>query len=335
MNNLQRANVPEIPTNAFDLALSRHGLPELRAGTVSTVQLNLGLRCNLACAHCHLGAHPARTEMMTDEVIAAVLDRVARRPGLLFDLTGGSPELHPRLPHLIAELRRRGHDVQVRTNLAVLNEEPCRDLPAFYRDHGVRLAASMPCYLEANVRAQRGGGAFEASIETLRRLNALGYGSDPGLPLALVYNPGGPFLPPDQTTLEAAYRKEFAERYGIVFTRLLTITNLPMGRFLASLESTGRADAYREILRNAFNSATVAGLMCRGLFSVAWDGTLADCDFNLALGLPLAPSTCRNVRDFSWEAVEGRPVVTGPHCFGCTAGAGSSCGGALFASDAA
>lgn len=321
--------------NSFELALNRHGLPAPRSETVSTVQLNLGLHCNLSCAHCHLGSNPARTESMSDAVIAAVLDRVARRPGLLFDLTGGSPELHPRLTSLIAALRARGYEVQVRTNLAVLNEEPCRGLPSFYRDQGVRLVASMPCYLEANVRAQRGEGTFEANIETLKRLNGLGYGSDPALPLALVYNPGGPFLPPDQRALEAVYRKELAERYGIVFTRLLTITNLPMGRFLSSLESSGKAETYRETLRKAFNPATVEGLMCRTLVSVAWDGTLFDCDFNLALGLPLVPEACRNVRDFSWEAVENRPVATGTHCFGCTAGAGSSCGGALLTSDAA
>jgi len=315
--------------NAFDAALKRHGFSSLDTEGLTTVQLNLGLRCNLACAHCHLEADPERTEEMDEETIQAVLDRVASRPGLLFDITGGSPELHPGFRRLVAALKEKGHEVQVRTNLAILAQPENEELPAFFKDLGVRLVASLPCYLESNVAAQRGKGVYEDAVAVIRRLNALGYGKEPALPLNLVYNPGGPFLPPSQAMLEEAYKKELFELHGIVFSRLLTITNMPLGRFLGVLEASGKARDYRALLADAFNPATVAGLMCRSQISVGWDGTLYDCDFNLALGLPVAQKSGKNVRDFAWKTLERRPIVTGDHCFGCTAGAGSSCAGAL------
>ena len=203
------------------------------------------------------------------------------------------------------------------------------EIPEFLRQHQVRLVASMPCYLEENVRAQRGMGTYERSVTVIKTLNGLGYGSDPELPLNLVYNPGGPFLPPPQSALEQDYRRELDERFGIRFTRLLTITNMPLGRFRKQLDRQGQQENYRRLLRNAFNPQTLSGLMCRHQLSVGWDGTLYDCDFNLTLGLPVNHGAPDHIRSFKRDDLWMRRVVTGEHCFGCTAGSGSSCGGAL------
>jgi radical SAM/Cys-rich protein len=303
-----------------------HGLRGLDIGIV---QVNLGLRCNQSCAHCHVGASPGRIEMMSRETMEAVLEVAAAAGAELVDLTGGAPELHPDFRWFVRSLRERGLTVQVRTNLTVLLESGMEDLPGFFLDNRIRLAASMPCYLEENVRAQRGAKVYEKSVEAIRRLNALGYGSNPELPLDLVYNPGGPFLPPDQSALQEDYKRELKERFGITFTRLLTIANMPIGRFLSRLREQNEERSYMQLLRDAFNAGTLEGLMCRHQINVGWDGTIYDCDFNLALGLPVDHGAPDHIRRFDEQALAKRRIVTGEHCYGCTAGGGSSCRGAL------
>jgi radical SAM/Cys-rich protein len=246
-----------------------------------------------------------------------------------FDLTGGSPELNRHFRRFVTELRRRGSSVQVRTNLTVLLEPEMADMPEFYRDQRVHLVGSLPCYLERNVRAQRGAGTYEASVAAIRKLNAVGYGEHPELMLDLVYNPVGPSLPPDQKNLQADYRRELNRRFGIVFSNLLTLTNMPIGRFQHVLLRQGRDAEYRALLRDAFNPSTVPMLMCRHQISIDWDGRLYDCDFNLALGMATDHGAPSHIRRFDAERLVPRRVTTGDHCFGCTAGSGSSCGGAL------
>lgn len=315
--------------NDFESALRQRGRDGLYSEGIRAIQANLGFLCNMRCRHCHLAASPNRTEVMDWPTMEAVLAAAASVPGCLVDLTGGAPEWVPHFPRFVAALRRAGHPVQVRTNLAVLVEPGMESLPEFYRDYGIRLVGSLPCYLEENVRAQRGAGAYGKSVEAIRRLNALGYGRDPALPLSLVYNPGGPFLPPDQSALEADYRRELRDRFGVVFSRLLTITNMPIGRFLDDLSRKRKEEVYRHLLREAFNPDTLDGLMCRHQVSVAWDGTLYDCDFNLALDCPIDHGMENRVDRTDLAALAARRIVTGSHCFGCTAGSGSSCAGAL------
>ncbi len=312
-------------------ALSRRFLSacggELTAGQIETIQVNIGLECNQACLHCHLEASPARTECMDPRVMGAVIDAAERVGCRLVDITGGAPELHTDFRWLITSLHEKGISVKVRTNLTALLEDGLQDIPELYRAFGVHLVASLPCYLEENVRAQRGGGTYEKSIQVIEHLNSLGYGIEPELPLDLVYNPGGPSLPPEQGGLEEDYRRELFERFGIRFTRLLTITNMPIGRFFDRLTADGKDEEYMTLLSESFNPATVDQVMCRSLISVNWDGRVYDCDFNLALDLPAIG--LGHVRDLERDSVVGRTIVTGDHCFGCTAGAGSSCGGSL------
>jgi radical SAM/Cys-rich protein len=317
--------------SAFDRKVREHQRSGLRTETVEVIQANLGLRCNLSCRHCHVEATPFRGEMMGWPVMEEILRLAAALPGCLVDLTGGAPELNPEFRRLVTALRAAGHPVQVRTNL-VVHDEPGQETSAeFLASHQVRLVASLPCYLDENVTAQRGEGVYARSLVVLGRLNALGYGRRPELPLNLVYNPGGPFLPPEQVALEADYRTQLQQRAGIEFTRLLTITNMPLGRFLDELEAVGKAGRYRDLLADNFNPTTLSGLMCRRQICVAWDGTLADCDFNLSLGLGLGPGLPRTVSELDPAVLASRVIVTGEHCFGCTAGCGSSCGGALVA----
>ncbi len=247
----------------------------------------------------------------------------------LIDLTGGAPELNPHFRRFVKALCQEGHRVQVRTNLTVLSEPGMEELPEFFRKHQIQLVASMPCYLEENVCAQRGKGVYERSIAAIKRLNALGYGSNPELTLNLVYNPGGPFLPPPQLVLEEDYRRELGQRFGITFTRLLTITNMPLGRFRTELIRKKEEENYLRLLRESFNPQTVTELMCRHQLNVGWDGTLYDCDFNLALGLSVNHGAPDHIQSFRLEDLWKRRIVTGEHCFACTAGFGSSCGGAL------
>ena len=296
---------------------------------IETLQVNLGLRCNQQCTHCHLEASPQRKEMMEWQTMQLVLGAAKSVHSKLIDLTGGAPELNPNFRRFVKVFCQEGHRVQVRTNLTVLLERGMEGLPEFFRDHQVQLVASMPCYLEENVCAQRGKGVYERSIAAIKRLNVLGYGSNPELPLNLVYNPGGPFLPPPQLVLEEDYRRELGQHFGVTFTRLLTITNMPLGRFRTELIRKKDEENYLQLLRKSFNPRTVTGLMCRHQISVGWDGTLYDCDFNLALALPVNHGAPDHIRSFRPLDLRMRRVVTGEHCFACTAGSGSSCGGAL------
>jgi radical SAM/Cys-rich protein len=297
------------------------------------LQVNVGKLCNQACQHCHVDAGPKRTEVMARETVEEVLAAIRRCRPPVVDITGGAPELNPHFEYLAAEARALGCHVIDRCNLTVFFVPGKERLPEFLAQEQVEVIASLPCYLAENVDLQRGRGVFERSIEALQRLNALGYGGEgSSLVLNLVYNPVGPYLPPPQAELEADYRRELLARYGIRFNRLFTLTNMPISRFSHFLERLGKYDEYLELLVNAFNPATVAGLMCRDTVSVGWDGRLYDCDFNQMLELPMATPSRRHVRDLTLEELEGAPIAVGQHCFGCTAGAGSSCGGAVVGS---
>ncbi len=313
---------------SFDAAVSANGQVGLYAeATLATVQVNIGLRCNLTCGHCHVNSSPRRTEEMSWETMEAVISLATRLGARTIDITGGAPEMHPRFRNFVSAARAQDFSVIVRTNLTVLLLPEYEDLPEFFKLNDVNLVASLPCYLEENVDGQRGENVYNDSIEAIRRLNAIGYGVDSRHPLTLIYNPIGPALPPDQGSLEADYRRELRARFGIEFTRLHTITNVPIGRFVAALRRAKQAETYERLLAGAFNSSTVPRLMCRHQISVAWDGTLYDCDFNLALRLPVRERN--NVLTVNADTLKGRRIVTGAHCYACTAGAGSSCGGAL------
>jgi radical SAM/Cys-rich protein len=315
--------------NEFEEKIADFGVASLSAQGIDIIQVNLGLRCNQSCEHCHLECGPDRTENMEWPVMEKIVEVAGGIRPRVVDLTGGAPELHPHLREFISALRRAGHDVQVRTNLTALTEPGLSGMPEFYRDNRVTLVASMPCYLEENVRAQRGNGAYEKSIGVSQHLNRLGYARTPGLELDLVYNPGGAFLPASQDSLEADYKRELGRRFGISFSRLYTITNIPIGRFRYYLQRENKEQEYLRLLRNSFNPGTVEKLMCRHQVSIGWDGTIYDCDFNLALGLAVNHGAPDHLRVFDAGALANRRIVTGAHCFTCTAGCGSSCRGAL------
>jgi len=296
---------------------------------IETLQCNLGFKCNQQCKHCHVSASPARTEIMELHTMESVLAAARESRPKLVDLTGGAPELNPHFKKFVEALKMAGHEVQVRTNLTALLEPDHEVTAQFLADYNVGLVASMPCYLEENVRAQRGAGVYEKSVAAMKMLNELGYGDKPELRLDLVYNPGGAFLPPAQALLEVDYRRELFGRFGLVFSSLLTITNMPLGRFWSDIKRMKKDHEYLELLGGSFNPATIEGLMCRHQVSVGWDGRLYDCDFNLALGLPVEESAPRTIEEFDVVKLTKRKVVTGLHCYGCTAGCGSSCRGAL------
>lgn len=306
--------------------------PALRRRRLETVQANLGYRCNQACLHCHVNAGPTRREEMSRDTAEAVLELVAASGATTLDLTGGAPELNPHFRWLVETAHARGVQVMDRCNLTILSEPGHEDLADFLAAHRVEVVASLPCYLEDNVDGQRGAGVYARSIAGLRQLNALGYGDGrSGLMLNLVYNPTGPYLPPPQAALEADYRRELGGRHGIVFDRLFTLANMPIQRFGSTLVSHGEFDAYMTLLRGAHRDDNLDQVMCRTLVSVGWDGTVYDCDFNQMLGLPLAvPGRTRpQVRDLIGRDLAGNPIAVAGHCYGCTAGQGSSCGGAL------
>ena len=306
--------------------------PALRRRRLETVQANLGYRCNQACLHCHVNAGPTRREAMSRDTAEAVLELVAASGATTLDLTGGAPELNPHFRWLVETAHARGVQVMDRCNLTILSEPGHEDLAGFLAAHRVEVVASLPCYLEDNVDGQRGAGVYARSIAGLRQLNALGYGDGrSGLMLNLVYNPTGPYLPPPQAALEADYRRELGGRHGIVFDRLFTLANMPIQRFGSTLVSHGEFDAYMTLLRGAHRDDNLDQVMCRTLVSVGWDGTVYDCDFNQMLGLPLAvPGRTRpQVRDLIGRDLAGNPIAVAGHCYGCTAGQGSSCGGAL------
>jgi radical SAM/Cys-rich protein len=308
--------------------------PPLRRGRLETLQVNLGYRCNQACLHCHVAAGPTRTEQMSENTAEDVLAVLARLNIATLDLTGGAPELNPHFRHIVQEARALGTRVIDRCNLTILEEPNQEDLAAFLAVHQVEIVASLPCYLEENVDRQRGKGVFEASIRALRKLNALGYGRQASpLVLNLVYNPQGPTLPPAQESLERDYKRHLREHYGITFDRLYTLTNMPIQRFGSMLVSKGQFQQYMALLRGARQDANLDGVMCRTLLSVDWQGYLYDCDFNQMLGIPFAaPGRPKlHISQLASLGLEGNPIAVADHCYGCIAGQGSSCGGALSA----
>lgn len=313
--------------------LARTDFPALRRRVVETLQVNLGYRCNQSCQHCHVNAGPTRTEEMTRETVDAVVAFMAASPDVrTLDLTGGAPELNPHFRDLVTTARARGVKVIDRCNLTILEEPGHEDLAEFLAAHRVEVVASMPCYLEDNVDRQRGKGTFDASIRGLQRLNALGYGqAGSGLTLNLVYNPQGASLPPAQEALEQNYKRHLGAHFGVVFNQLFTLANMPIQRFGSMLVSKGQFNSYMGLLRGAHRDENLQQVMCRSLVSVDWRGYLYDCDFNQQLGLPMVASGKKRLHltDIAAAALEDRPIRVADHCFGCTAGQGSSCGGAL------
>ncbi len=315
----------------FETAIARAGRSPLQRGPVTTLQLNIGKRCNLACHHCHVESGPKRTEMMDRRGAERILRLLEANPAVaLLDITGGAPELNAHFRFVVEGARALGRRVIDRCNLTVFYQPGQADTPEFLADHEVEIVASLPCYTRENVDQQRGSGVFQESIAALRWLNRLGYGRPASrLRLTLVYNPVGAFLPPPQKELEARFRAELLELFGVEFHDLIAITNMPIKRFAHDLERRGEHAQYMSLLANHFNPETLPGLMCRSMLSVGYDGRIYDCDFNQMLELaPTGPE--RTIWDFDDLSVfDGRKVATSDHCFGCTAGAGSSCGGAL------
>ena len=310
--------------------------PALRRGRLETLQVNLGYRCNQSCVHCHVNAGPTRTEQMDERTIQSVLEFLAAKSVSTLDITGGAPELHPRFRHLVVSARECGARVIDRCNLTVLEEPGNGDLAQFLAAQQAEIIASLPCYTPELVDRQRGKGVYELSIRALRKLNALGYGAaDSGLVLNLVYNPQGPSLPPAQDALEADYRRVLGETYGIVFNALYTLANMPIQRFGAILISKGQFDEYLALLRRAHLDANLDGVMCRNLISVDYRGYVYDCDFNQMLDLPLRHGARPRVHlsDLLDADLTDSPIRVAGHCYGCTAGQGSSCGGALAAAE--
>lgn len=305
----------------------------LKRRAVDVLQVNLGRYCNLACIHCHVESGPTRKEMMSRENVEAVLGFLSRTEIPTLDITGGAPELHPDFAHLVASARRLGRHVMDRCNLTVIFEPGMDYLPEFFKRHAVELVCSLPCYSETNVDKQRGKGTFDASIRALKTLNRLGYGRpESGLILDLVYNPVGPHLPPPQAKLEQDYKRILAEQFDITFNHLYCLSNMPITRYATHLKLRGEYDRYLELLESHFNAATLDQVMCRNLISVGWEGSVYDCDFNQMLDLPLTDGAGKrlDIGSLALDQVAGRPITVGDHCYACTAGAGSSCCGALL-----
>ena len=319
-------------TNRFAQKLAEHSI-SLRRGRPEILQVNVGKLCNLTCVHCHVNAGPKRKEIMSRETIDRIIDWLAKTDIRIVDLTGGAPEMIPDFLYFIEQVKslQPERDVIDRCNLTILIEPGYEDLGKFLATNNVEIIASMPCYSSENVNSQRGEGVFEGSIAALQLLNLLGYGTDPDLPLHLIYNPVGAFLPPSQAELEVDYKRELKKHFGIVFNNLYTLTNLPIGRFASYLRCNNKLDEYMELLIQAFNPATIDGLMCRDTISVGWRGEVYDCDFNQQLGMQWNNGGSKPLFlwDIDLDSLEDREIMTGAHCFGCTAGAGSSCGGAI------
>ena len=314
----------------FSMKMEQAGLAPLRATGITVFQINVGKLCNQTCHHCHVDAGPDRDEQMTRATAELCIQRLAETDIPTVDITGGAPELNANFRWLVAQSRALGRRVIDRCNLTVLLLPSQQDLAAFLAHQEVEVIASLPYFRLAQTDAQRGEGVFDRSIRSLQRLNALGYGVEgSGLILNLVYNPVGAFLPPKQEAIEAQFKRELATQYGITFNHLYTITNMPISRFLEFLMASGNYEGYMERLANAFNPGAAAGVMCRYTLSVGWDGTLYDCDFNQMLELPLGFGSPRHIREFNPRNLHTRRILIGNHCYGCTAGAGSSCGGTV------
>jgi len=316
------------PVLSFKKFLSEHSLSLLRSQP-TVLQINVGKICNLTCSHCHVDAGPGRKEIITQETIDRILQWVAATDITTIDLTGGAPEMVPDFRYFIDELKKikPSRHVIDRCNLTILLEPGYQDLASFMARHQVEIIASMPCYQPENVNSQRGDGVFEASIAALKLLNQSGYGSDPHLPLNLVYNPVGAFLPPSQDQLEADYKHEMKKHFGIVFNNLYAITNMPIARYLTYLKRNNQYEAYMSLLLENFNPKVIDALMCRDTINVSWQGEVYDCDFNQMLNIPMGGQSRRYLWDIDWRELEGSAIATANHCFGCTAGCGSSCGG--------
>ena len=314
---------------AFDKKLDSCGLDRLKADGVEVFQVNLGKMCNQTCKHCHVDAGPDRKEIMSQETMKYCLSALSDSGINTVDLTGGAPEMNPDFKWFVSELKKTDRHVMVRSNLTILDSLLFEDYPEFFMENKIELISSLPYYLAENTDAQRGKGVFEKSIRVLRKLNELGYGyEDTGLKLNLVYNPTGAFLPPNQSAIEQDYKKELSTRYNIVFNNLYTITNMPISRFLVYLIKSGNYKKYMNKLQNSFNANAAANVMCRYTLSVSWEGILYDCDFNQMLNLTVNHGAPIHIKDFDFSLLKDRQVVTGQHCYGCTAGSGSSCGGA-------
>ena len=316
-------------TPTFEQVLRRHHIPPLETGAIEILQVNVGKLCNQTCAHCHVDAGPDRKEIMTRETAEQVIEVLARHPIPTLDITGGAPELNPSFRWMVEQARALGRRVIDRCNLTVLLVRSHEDLVEFLAEHDVEVIASLPSFRRSGTDAQRGDGVFDKSIEALRRLNAAGYGNGNGRLLSLVHNPVGAFLPGNQVSLERDYKRELRSRHGIEFDNLYTITNMPISRFLEFLERSGNLQRYMELLVQSFNPVAADAVMCRTYLSVGWDGTLYDCDFNQMLELPVGFGAPRTLAELLASGSLHRRVRTDRHCFGCTAGAGSSCAGTV------
>lgn len=304
--------------------------PAITRTALETLQVNLGYKCNMSCVHCHVNAGPRRTEMMALSTIDEVLDFVAAHKLRTLDITGGAPEMNPHFCYLVESAVSMGVEVIDRCNLTILLQPDFAEMAGFLAQNRVTITASLPCYLEQNVEQQRGKGVYEDSIVALQMLNALGYGRDPQLRLNLVFNPVGATLPPPQLSLEADYRRELKQQFGVEFNQLFTLTNMPISRFGSVLISNGEFNNYMGLLKSSFNQANLETVMCRSLISVDWQGYVYDCDFNQMLNLPLGAGQRRlHLRDLQGKDLGNSGIAVGDHCYGCTAGQGSSCGGAL------
>lgn len=306
--------------------------PAIRRARIETLQINMGYKCNQACFHCHVNAGPNRTELMDLETVNLVVDFIKHHNITTLDITGGAPELNPHFRYLVNEVRQLGVKVMDRCNLTILEEPDQENTAEFLANHNIEIVASLPCYLEDNVDAQRGNGVFQTSLKALQRLNTLGYGKpDSGLILNLVYNPTGATLPPPQSQLELDYKRELKARYNIEFNNLFTITNMPIARFGSTLVSKGEFENYMTLLKNAYRPDNLAGVMCRSLISVDYQGYVFDCDFNQMLKIPFGgnPTVRTHIKELFNEDLKSKPIAIADHCYGCTAGQGSSCGGSL------
>lgn len=314
----------------FDNSLIEHKLYPLAATGITIFQVNVGKLCNQACKHCHVEAGPSRKETMQKDTMEACLIAIKKTDIPIVDITGGAPEMNPNFRWLIKEFINRGRHVMVRSNLTILTEPDYKNLPEFFAENKVEVVASLPYYSEQTADRQRGAGVFKKSIEALKKLNNIGYGrEDSGLILNLVYNPAGAFLPPSQKAVEEDYKREMFKRYGIDFNNLYTITNMPIGRFMNYLNTSGNYDAYMAKLISTYNPSAASQAMCRYTLSVGWEGSLYDCDFNQMLGMKVNHGVPCHIKEFDLNKIRCRQIVTGLHCYGCTAGAGSSCGGAV------